>query len=88
MFDAEDQYWTKFQKDGNAAAFAAQWTAFLRTSVFPTLLAALDGGAHGPRAEQVAERLESGLRERLAADPKQVRIPLVKLLLDKSSWPR
>jgi salicylate 1-O-methyltransferase len=56
--------------------------------VFPTLLTALDGGAVGPRAEQVAERLESGLRERLAADPKPVRIPLAKLLLDKRSWPR
>jgi hypothetical protein len=56
--------------------------------VFPAILTALDGGPSGPRAEQVAQRLESGLRERLAADPKRVRIPLVKLLLDKSSWPR
>jgi salicylate 1-O-methyltransferase len=88
VFDAEDQYWTRFQKDGNATTFAAHWTAFIRTSVFPTLLTALDGGPNGPRAEQVAQRLESGLRERLAADPKRVRIPLVKLLLDKSSWPR
>ena len=88
VFDAEDQYWTRFQKDGNATTFAAQWTAFIRTSVFPTILTALDGGPIGPRAEQVAHRLESGLRKRLAADPKRVRIPLVKLLLDKSSWPR
>jgi len=88
VFDAEDQYWTKFQKDGNAKAFAAHWTGFLKASVFPTLLTALDGGAVGPRAEQVTERLEAGLRERLAADPKRVRIPLAKLLLDKSSWPR
>lgn len=88
LFDAEDQYWTKFQKYGNAKAFAANWTRFVRASVFPTLLTALDGGADGPRAEQVAERLEAGLRERLAADPKRVRIPLAKLLLDKSGWPR
>ena len=43
LFDAEDQYWTKFQKDKNATTFAANWTAFVRRSVFPTLLTALDG---------------------------------------------
>src|SRR6185312_6948807 len=88
MFDAEDQYWTKFQKDRDAAAFAAQWTTFVAKSVFPTLLDALDGGPHGPEAERVVERLTSGVRNRLAADPKPVRIPLAKLLLDKQSWPR
>ncbi len=86
LFDAEDQYWTRFRKDKDATAFAANWTAFVRTSVFPTLLAALDGD--GSRAERFVERLENGLRERIAADPKRVRIPLAKLSLLKSSWPR
>ena len=88
LFDAEDQYWTKFQKDRDAGAFAANWTAFVRASVFPTLLTALEGGADRPEAERFTERLEAGLRERLAADPKRVRIPLAKLSLLKSSWPR
>ncbi len=86
LFDAEDQYWTKFQKDKNATTFAANWTAFVRRSVFPTLLTALDGD--GPRAERFVERLETGLRDRIAADPKRVRIPLAQLSLHKSSWPR
>jgi len=86
LFDADDQYWTKFQKDKDATAFAGNWTAFVRTSVFPTLLTALEGD--GPRAERFVERLETGLRERVSADPKRVRIPLAKLSLLKSSWPR
>ncbi|HUL99322.1 MAG TPA: SAM-dependent methyltransferase [Mycobacterium sp.] len=88
LFDADDQYWTKFQKDKEATAFAAKWTAFVKTSVFPTLLTALKGGADGPKAERFIERLETGLRERISADPKRVRIPLAKLSLHKSSWPR
>ena len=88
VFDAEDQYWTRFQKDRDATAFAAQWAAFVRVSVFPTLVAALEGAPDDPRRDQFVERLESGLRQRLAADPAPVRIPLAKVLLDKSSWPR
>jgi hypothetical protein len=88
LFDAEDQYWTRFQKDRDASAFAAQWAAFARISVFPTLVTALDGGQQDPRREQFIERLEAGLRERIAAQPKPVRLPLAKMLLDKRSWPR
>jgi salicylate 1-O-methyltransferase len=86
-FDAEDQYWTKFEKDGDATAFAKQWAAFVRVSVFPTLLTALDASPE-ERRQQFVERLESGLRERIAAQPRRVRIPLAKMLLDKRSWPR
>jgi salicylate 1-O-methyltransferase len=86
MFDAEDQYWRKFQKDRDAVAFAGKWTDFVRTSVFPTLLTTLN---EPPRdADGIVERLESGLRKRLTADPKPVRMPLAKLMLVKRSWPR
>jgi salicylate 1-O-methyltransferase len=88
LFDAEDQYWTKFQKNRDPSAFAAQWTTFIRISIFPTLLTVLDGQPHDPRREQIVSRLESGLRERIAAQPRPVRIPLAKMLLDKRSWPR
>lgn len=86
IFDAEDQYWTKFEKDGRASAFAANWTAFVKKSVFPTLVDTLDADA--ARVERFTERLEDGLRERIAADPRRVRIPLAKLSLHKSAWPR
>jgi hypothetical protein len=88
VFDAEDQYWTKFQKDGNAAGFAGKWTEFARTSVFPTLVTALDAGPQSPLGQRFVERLASGLRDRLTADPEPVRIALAKLTLAKRSWPR
>jgi hypothetical protein len=88
IVDADDQYWTRFQKHGNADTFASQWTAFAKKSVFPAFRGSLDGGAQGPRADNFVARLESGVRARLAADPRRVRIPLATMLLDKSSWPR
>jgi salicylate 1-O-methyltransferase len=88
VFDAEDQYWTRYQKDGNATSFATKWTAFARASVFPALMAALEGGADDARAQSIVERLEKGLRERVAAEPRKVRLPLAKLSMLKSSWPR
>jgi len=86
VFEAEDQYWTKFQKDGDAASLAGKWTKFARASVFPTLLTALEGGSQA--SERFVERLESGVRERLSAHPEPVRIPLAKMTLAKRSWPR
>lgn len=86
LFDAADQYWTRFEKDRDAAAFAGKWTEFVRTSVFPTLLTALEGDPR--RAERFVERLAAGLRERLTADPKRIRLPLAKVTLVKRSWPR
>jgi hypothetical protein len=88
VFDADDQIWVKFRKDGDAEGFAANWTAFARTSVFPTLATALEGGLDDPRSGQFFGRLESGLKARLSATPEPVRIPLAKLLLVKQSWPR
>lgn len=87
MFDAEDQYWTRFEKDRDADAFAKNWTAFVGASVFPTLTASLTTTDEDAR-HRFVERLESGLRKRLAANPTRVRIPLAKMLLDKRSWPR
>lgn len=88
IVDADDQYWTRFQKHRNADTFAKQWTAFARKSVFPTLMTALEAGPTGSRAEDVVARLESGLHRRLAGNPRRIRIPMAMMLLDKSSWPR
>ena len=50
VFDAEDRFWSQYRVDHDAKAFGAQWAAFARASVFPTLAAALDGGRTDPRA--------------------------------------
>jgi hypothetical protein len=88
VFDAEDRFWTQYQIDKNETAFGASWAGFLRASVFPTLISALDGGSSNPRAAQFAERLQNGIAQRLAAAPEQMQIPLAHLVLIKRPKPR
>ena len=83
VFDAEDRFWTQYQVDHDGKAFGAQWAAFARASVFPTITAALDGGHADPRAAEFVDRLEAGLAARMAAEPEEMQIPLAQLVLWK-----
>ena len=83
VFDAEDRFWAQYQIDSDAKAFGAQWAAFVRASVFPTLATALDGGVADARTGQFLDRLEAGVAARLAAAPEQMQIPLAHLVLIK-----
>jgi hypothetical protein len=83
VFDAEDRFWTQYQVDHEAEAFGAQWAAFARASVFPTLAAALDGGRADPRCVEFMNRLEAGVAARMAAEPEEMQIPLAQLVLWK-----
>lgn len=76
--------WNTFQTVGDAHAFGAQWAAFSRASVFPTLAAALDTGnpAGGTR---FIDALEAAVAARLAAAPQRMRIPLARMLLVKAA---
>jgi salicylate 1-O-methyltransferase len=88
MFTAADEFWRRFESDGNAEAFSAGWTAWARASVFPTLAAALEYDPSEDRVERFFTRLDAGVRARLAAAPQPLQIPLAKMLLVKQSWPR
>jgi hypothetical protein len=81
VFDAEDRFWDQYRIDNDANAFGAQWAAFARAAVFPTLAAALDG--EPARTAELLDRLESELAARLAAAPAKTRIPLAHLVLVK-----
>jgi salicylate 1-O-methyltransferase len=81
VFNAEDRFWTQYQVDHDATAFGAQWAAFARASVFPTMAAALDCGRGDPRAGEFVNRLEAGVAARLAAEPEGMQIPLAQLVL-------
>jgi hypothetical protein len=83
MFNAEDRFWARYRLDRDAAAFGAQWAAFARFALFPSLVAALDGGTHDERAAKFAEQLEAGLAERLASAPEPMRIPQALVVLVK-----
>jgi salicylate 1-O-methyltransferase len=83
VFNAEDRFWTQYQIDHDATAFATLWTAFSRASIFPTLSTALAHGRDDPRSKQFVDRLEAGMIRRLAAAPEPMQIPLAKLVLTK-----
>ena len=83
VFDAGDRYWQQYQVDGNADIFGAQWASFCRAAVLPTLASALVGGATDPRSAQFFDRLEAGLRDRLAAAPERTPLPMAHLVLTK-----
>lgn len=83
IFDAGDRFWQQYQVDGNAEAFGAQWASFCRAAVFPTLVVGLEGGASDPRSAQFFDRLEAGLRARLAAAPEKTPTPMAHLVLTK-----
>lgn len=81
VFDAEDRFWKQYRKDADAKAFGAQWAAFSRASVFPTLAGALDGSAE--RAAGFCDTLQTGVAARLAAAPEQMQIPLAVVVAVK-----
>ena len=85
VFFSEDHIWLEFEQQRDAERFGAQWAAFSRTSVFPTMASSLDGGGTGPRAAEFFERLERGMAARLAAKPEPMLIPLGRVLVAKAS---
>lgn len=84
VFIGEDQIWAQFEAIGDATTFGAEWAAFARAAVFPTLAAALDGGRDDKRSAQFIDRLEAGVASRLAATPERMKIPLAQMLFLKS----
>jgi hypothetical protein len=83
IFNADDRFWARFQSDGDAEIFGAQWAAFARFALFPTLAAALDGGISDPRATEFIQQLEAAMAQRLASAPEPMRIPLASIVLLK-----
>jgi hypothetical protein len=81
VFLGEDRIWAEFEGDGDAHAFGAQWAAFSRASVFPTLAGGLDCGRADPRAAAFVDRMEADVTAWLAAAPERMLIPLAKMLL-------
>ncbi|MBV8116141.1 MAG: hypothetical protein JO300_15465 [Silvibacterium sp.] len=87
VFIGEDHIWADFEQHRDAGAFGAQWTAFARGSVFPTIAKGLHSGENARTVEFTAEfmdRLEADTAARLAERPERMLIPLGKVLLAKN----
>jgi hypothetical protein len=85
IFHGEDHVWLEFEQHRDPHRFAAQWAAFSRASVFPTLSEGLDNGHDDLRAAKFVELLEAGIISRLSVRPERMLIPLCKLLLARES---
>ena len=83
VFNGEDRIWQDFGRTHDAGAFGAQWAAFSRASVFPTLASELDGGRDDPRSLEFLQRLETGTAIRLAKAVERMNIPLAKMVFVK-----
>jgi hypothetical protein len=84
LFHGEDRIRTQFKASGDAHAFGAQWAAFCRASVFPTLAASLDGAPDSARSVKFFDELETGVAARLAVAPVRMTIPLAQMMLVKA----
>ena len=87
VFNAPDRFWAQYRVDGDARAFGARWAAFLRAAVFNALAIGLDGGRTDPRVPQFFDRLETGVAQRMAADPEEQQIPMAVVVLTKRHRP-
>jgi hypothetical protein len=79
VFDGEDRFWAQYQIDKKSDGFGARWAAFLRMAAFPSLAAALPA----ERRPKFLDELFSGVAERLAGSPAEVRIPLAVVVIEK-----
>jgi hypothetical protein len=90
VFNGEDRIWQDFERTQDASAFGAQWAAFSRASVFPTLAAEMEGGRSDPRGPEFLQRMEARTANRLATAPEEMSIPLAKMVFvkraDSSRW--
>ena len=86
-FEAEDRFWERYQRDGDAAAFGARWAGFARAAVFPTLTTALEGGPADPRTAHFSARLQETTAASLARHPAPMSIPLAAVVLAKHRRP-
>jgi hypothetical protein len=84
LFDGEDRIWTQFKASGDARAFGAQWAAFCRASVFPTLATSLDEEPDDTRSAKFMDQLEAGIAARLSTTPVRMTIPLAQMTLVKA----
>ncbi|MDX1891101.1 SAM-dependent methyltransferase [Mycolicibacterium sp. 050158] len=84
VFDAEDRFWAQYRTDRKADALGAKWAGFLGASALPHMVADLPAD----RRAGVLDALHSGIAQRVAASPSEVRIPLALVVIEKKQRPQ
>jgi hypothetical protein len=79
-----DAAWADFERDGDENALATKQALFFRTIFAPTLAGALERSDDAERRLAFFDSLESGLRRRLAEQPRPIHSSAETLVLAKS----
>lgn len=85
MFELTDPAWADYERDGAKEALAARHALFFRSIFMPSLASALDRVRSGD-AEAIrifADRLEGGLKQRLARQPRAIHTLVQAIVLAK-----
>ena len=85
MFNLRDAAWADYERDGNKDALATKHCLFFRSIFMPSLACALDRVRSGD-ADPVrifGDRLEAGLRQRLASQPRAMHSLVQTIVLAK-----
>jgi len=87
VYDLPDVAWEAFERDGNKEAFATKHALFFRAVFMPSLASALDRVRSGDGAilRVFGDRLEEGLRRRLASQPRAMHSLVQTIVLAKSA---
>jgi hypothetical protein len=78
-----DPAWGDYERDADREALARRQAAFFRSTFAPTLALALTAAHHAGRVDAFSERLEKGLRQRLADEPAPVHSLAATIVLAK-----
>jgi hypothetical protein len=79
-----DVAWADYERDGNKEAFAIKHALFFRAVFAPTLASALAHDSGAKRLRAFSDRLESGLKRRLAIKPQPVNSLVETIVLAKT----
>jgi hypothetical protein len=82
-----DPAWADYERDGNVKALANKQAAFFRAVFAPTLAEALARNTDSERLRAFGDRLESGLKRRLASNPLPIDSLVETIVFAKSSAP-
>jgi len=85
VFELRDAGWADYEQDGNKEAFAEKHALFFRAIFMPSLASAVDGVRSGDAEalRMFADRLETGLKRRLASEPRAMHSLVQTVVLAK-----
>jgi hypothetical protein len=79
-----DAAWADYERDGIIEALANKQALFFRVVFAPTLAQALAANSDAERLRAFSNRLESGLKRRLASQPRPINSLVETIVLAKS----